>query len=88
MTSVPMFAVVGHPNKGKSSIVATLAGDDSVRIGADPGTTSRCRHYPMRVDGEVLYALVDTPGFQRPHKALEWMEEHEPVGDRSGVSHW
>ena len=24
MTEVPTFAVVGHPNKGKSSIVSTL----------------------------------------------------------------
>ena len=33
------FAVVGHPNKGKSSIVATLAENDAVAIGATPGTT-------------------------------------------------
>ena len=25
---IPVFAVVGHPNKGKSSIVATLAEDE------------------------------------------------------------
>ena len=30
--SVPAFAVVGHPNKGKSSIVSTLASDESVSI--------------------------------------------------------
>ena len=28
----PTFAIVGHPNKGKSSIVATLAEDESVAI--------------------------------------------------------
>ena len=59
----PRFAVVGHPNKGKSSIVATLAEDDSVAISPVPGTTKRARVYPMRVDGEVLYELIDTPGF-------------------------
>ena len=35
----PIFAVVGHPNKGKSSIVATLAQDDSVAISSASGTT-------------------------------------------------
>ena len=28
----PRFAVVGHPNKGKSSIVAALAQNDAVAI--------------------------------------------------------
>ncbi len=62
----PLFAVVGHPNKGKSSLVATLARDDSVKINVDPGTTQRSQRYPMSVDGQTLYTLVDTPGFQRP----------------------
>lgn len=73
----PIFAVVGHPNKGKSSIVATLAEDESVRISPEPGTTERCRRYPMRVDGETLYTLVDTPGFQRARRVLAWLREHE-----------
>ena len=77
MSGVPVFAVVGHPNKGKSSIVSTLAHDDSVRIAPEPGTTTECRAYPMRVDGEVQYVLVDTPGFQRARRALEWMRERE-----------
>lgn len=75
--SAPVFVVVGHPNKGKSSIVSTLAHDNSVGIAPDPGTTIAARHFPMRIDGEVLYTLVDTPGFQRARRALEWMEEHE-----------
>ena len=77
MRSLPRFAVVGHPNKGKSSIVATLAEDDAVRISPLPGTTVDARSYPMRVDGETLYELVDTPGFQRAREALEWLEHHD-----------
>jgi len=77
IAAVPTFAVVGHPNKGKSSIVSTLAHDDSVRIAPDPGTTVACRAYPMRVDDEVQYVLVDTPGFQRARRALAWMQERE-----------
>ena len=70
----PILAVVGHPNKGKSSLVATLAEDDSVGISPTPGTTLRSRAYPMRVDGRLLYTLVDTPGFQRARKVLGWLE--------------
>lgn len=84
--SPPTFAVVGHPNKGKSSIVATLARDDSVRIAPEPGTTVRARHFPMRVDDQVLYILIDTPGFQRARRALEWMQQHETdAASRPGV---
>jgi hypothetical protein len=75
--SVPRFAVVGHPNKGKSSIVATLAEDDAVNISPLPGTTAAARAYPLRVDGETLYELVDTPGFQRPRDVLDWLRRHE-----------
>jgi len=70
-----LFAIVGHPNKGKSSIVSTLAQDESVTISPIPGTTIDNRYYPMIVDGETLYALVDTPGFQRARAALEWMQK-------------
>jgi len=74
--SVPVFAIVGHPNKGKSSIVSTLSEDESVTISPLPGTTIDNRHYPMAVDGEILYELIDTPGFQRARAALEWMRSH------------
>lgn len=62
MAAAPVFAVVGRPNKGKSSIVATLARDDSVFIDARAGSTRDAREFPMRVDEEILYVLVDTPG--------------------------
>ena len=75
--SIPAFAVVGHPNKGKSSLVATLSQDDSVQISMVPGTTVKARTFPMKVDGEILYQLIDTPGFQRAHKALSWLKQHE-----------
>jgi hypothetical protein len=77
----PIFAIVGHPNKGKSSIVATLAEDESVAISPDPGTTRKSRGYQMRIDEQVLYELVDTPGFQRPRAVLSWLQEHERGAD-------
>lgn len=71
--SLPVFAVVGHPNKGKSSTVATLAEDESVAISPVPGTTTDARRYTLNVDGEPHYVLVDTPGFQRPGELLKWL---------------
>ena len=75
------FAVVGHPNKGKSSIVATLAEDERVAIGARPGTTRAANRYDFLVDGELLYSLIDTPGFQRAAEVYRWLVDHE--GDAS-----
>jgi len=80
--SVPSFAVLGHPNKGKSSIVAAMAHDKSVAISAVPGTTVFSESFPMSVDGTVLYNLIDTPGFQRPRKVLEWLKQHETTVDK------
>jgi hypothetical protein len=69
--SAPEFVVVGRVNKGKSSIVATLAEDEEVPISEEPGTTQVARAYSVRVDGQVLFTLVDTPGFQDAPAALE-----------------
>lgn len=71
--AVPQFAIVGHPNEGKSSVVATLAEDDQVRISEIPGETVAARVYPVRVDGQEILRFIDTPGFQHPQKMLEWM---------------
>jgi hypothetical protein len=73
MSDTPVFVVVGHVNRGKSSVVSTLSADETVAIDMTPGTTQRCRSYPMRVDGEVLYTLVDTPGFERARHVLAWL---------------
>jgi hypothetical protein len=67
----PTFVVVGRVNKGKSSIVATLAEEESVPIGDEPGTTRETRPYRVEVEGQVLFTLVDTPGFQDAPAALE-----------------
>ncbi|MEM1109791.1 MAG: GTPase/DUF3482 domain-containing protein [Planctomycetota bacterium] len=83
--SEPRFAVVGHPNKGKSSIVATLAADSAVRVAPEPGTTTRSREFPMSVDGTTLYTLIDTPGFQRARRALDWMKQRETTADQNAA---
>jgi GTPase Era involved in 16S rRNA processing len=73
----PVFVVVGHVNRGKSSVVSTLSADSTVAIDDTPGTTLRCRSYPMQVNGETLYTLIDTPGFERARHVLAWLRDHE-----------
>jgi len=79
MSKYPKFAVVGHPNKGKSSIVASLSLDNSIQIGDTPGTTQVKRAFPLKVDGKIVYELFDTPGFQRARRVFAWLEEHGDV---------
>lgn len=81
MTEAPRFAVVGRVNKGKSSVIATLAEDDRVAISPLPGTTRTCTEYPVKVDGETQFVLVDTPGFEDAPAALAWMAEPAPSAD-------
>lgn len=73
---IPEFAIVGHPNEGKSSVVSTLAEDDSVRISATPGETIRCQTFTVTIDGQAIIRFTDTPGFQNPHRTLEWMQDY------------
>lgn len=78
---IPIFAVVGHPNKGKSSIVATLAQNDSVAISTQSGTTKQCQKIDVKI-GKASYSLIDTPGFQRPTLVLAWLQEHASTADK------
>ena len=76
-SAVPKFAVIGRVNKGKSSIVSTLAEDDSVNVHSLPGTTRYCQEFPFRLDGRTLIILIDTPGFQQAPRALAWLRTYE-----------
>ncbi len=73
---VPIFAVIGHPNEGKSSVLSTLAEDDSVRISHIPGETTECRDFPVIIDGREILRFIDTPGFQNPCNTLNWMKNY------------
>ncbi len=74
---VPTLVVVGRVNRGKSSILSTLAEDDSILVSADPGTTREVHRYPLRVNGREMFQLVDTPGFEDAPRALRFLKERE-----------
>ncbi len=79
---IPAFAIVGHPNEGKSSIVSTLAENDQVRISPIPGETLVCESFPVIIDGREIIRFIDTPGFQNPKKTFRWMKDHAEYDDR------
>ncbi|EDY84724.1 hypothetical protein VDG1235_4357 [Verrucomicrobiia bacterium DG1235] len=81
MKKLPIFAIVGHPNEGKSSIVATLSQNDSIAISAVPGETIRLQRFDLKAGHEVIIEFVDTPGFQNPQSTLAWFRENEGLGD-------
>lgn len=74
-SSLPVIAILGDVNHGKSSVVATLAEDDSVGIGPFP-TTIQCHRFRVR----DLLVFIDTPGFQNAREALR---ELQPAGQHA-----
>ncbi|MDY0132495.1 MAG: GTPase/DUF3482 domain-containing protein [Desulforegulaceae bacterium] len=80
---IPVFAIVGHPNEGKSSVVSTLAEDDRVKVSRYPGETTESMSYPVIIDNLEIIRFVDTPGFQNPGKTLAWMRNYK--GDASNI---
>lgn len=81
MNRLPTFAIVGHPNEGKSSIVATLSQNDSVGISSMPGETIRLQRFDLKAGHETIIEFVDTPGFQNPQATLAWFQKNEALGE-------
>ncbi len=71
---IPEFAILGHPNEGKSSVVSTLTEDDKIGVSQFPGETKVSKKYTITIDGEKIISFVDTPGFQVPKKTLSWFK--------------
>ena len=71
----PEFAILGHPNEGKSSVLSTLAEDDSVRVSPTPGETTESRTFPVVIDGREVLRFTDTPGFQNPGRVLSELQQ-------------
>ncbi|WP_300673757.1 GTPase/DUF3482 domain-containing protein [Desulfoluna sp.] len=74
--TIPEFAILGHPNEGKSTLVSTLTEDDTVRVSPFPGETTVCRTYTVTLDDKPLIRFMDTPGFQAPRKTLAWFQTY------------
>ncbi len=77
--TIPTFVVVGQPNEGKTTVMATLAENDAAQISPVPGTTTHRQRYAVRVNGEEALVFWDTPGFESSAAALEWFKTHEDL---------
>lgn len=83
---IPEIAIIGHPNEGKSSVLSTLAEDDTVRVSPFPGETTRCRTFPIVIDGREIMRFTDTPGFQNPARLLAELRRSGESG-QAGLRH-
>ncbi len=64
-----MFALVGRPNAGKSTLLNALAGEKIAIVSDKPQTTrSRVMAAVNRDGGQ--YVFIDTPGFHKPRNRL------------------
>lgn len=79
---IPEFAVVGHPNEGKSSVVSTLTEDDQIKISQIPGETVSSTAYTVKIDGKDIIRFIDTPGFQVPQQTLAWFKSCKSDPDK------
>ncbi len=78
---IPEFAILGHPNEGKSSVLSTLTEDDSVRVSEEPGETVKCRTFPVIIDNREIIRFTDTPGFQNPTRMLSEMQKYSQTSE-------
>ena len=70
--ALPVIAIIGRPNVGKSTLFNRLAGRRIAIVSEIPGTT-RDRVSTDAEWGRHRYLLVDTAGVEdRPHDALLW----------------
>ena len=69
-SDIPIFAFVGPVNPGKTSVIATLAENDDLRISNIPGETIQCQRFEVSIDGRKILAFYDTPGFQNAKEVL------------------
>src|SRR5678815_2307663 len=62
MSSLPVIAIVGRPNVGKSSLLNALVGKRISIVQDMPGVTRDRVSTPLQVDGRWV-ELVDTGGY-------------------------
>ena len=77
--TIPTFVVVGQPNEGKTTVMATLTENDAAQISPIPGTTTHRQRYAVLVNGQEVLVFWDTPGFENSAGALDWFKKNEDV---------
>jgi GTPase len=76
MSTMPVIAIVGRPNVGKSSLLNSLAGKRISIVQDSPGVTRDRVSIPLEIDGRYV-ELVDTGGwgFVDPNQLTENIQQ-------------
>jgi len=78
MTDPLRFAVVGHTNAGKTSLLRTLTRQvDFGEVSDRPGTTRHAEAIDLRLDGAVAVRFIDTPGLEDAVALLDYLNTLE-----------
>lgn len=83
MSSVPVVALIGRPNVGKSALFNRIVGDDSAIVSEEAGTT-RDRHFAETEWGGHTFWLVDTGGIADDPRAPMDVEIRRQVDQAIG----
>ena len=78
-TGIPVVALIGRPNVGKSALFNRLSGDESAIVTEEAGTT-RDRHFTRAEWGGRAFWLVDTGGLSEDSRAPMDAEIRRQVG--------
>ncbi len=78
---LPVVAVVGRPNVGKSSLVNQILGSERVIVSATAGTTRDAIDLRMGFDGRDV-VLIDTAGLRRQAKVDDSLEYYSALRSR------
>ncbi|WP_434777756.1 ribosome biogenesis GTPase Der [Neisseria sp. Ec49-e6-T10] len=74
----PVFAIIGRPNVGKSTLVNNILGEDRVIAFDHPGTTRDSIHIDFEREGQN-YTIIDTAGVRRRSKVNEAIEKFSVI---------
>ncbi len=77
-SNIPIIALAGRPNVGKSTLTNQLAGTSRVLVSEVPGTTRDKVRVPLCINGEQLI-LIDTAGVRRKSRVDETIEKFSSI---------
>ena len=81
----PVFAVVGRPNAGKSTLINRLLGEERLIVSDVAGTTRDPIRVPLERDGK-RYTLIDTAGIRRKARVEEAVEKFSIIKTLQSIS--